>query len=46
LAYVKVVDGEIKAGQDLHLIYTENDITPTEVGYFTPDCKVDKALKE
>jgi len=46
LAYVKVVDGEIKAGQDLHLIYTENDISPTEVGYFTPDYKVDKILKE
>ena len=46
LAYVKIVDGEIKSGQDLHLIYTENDITPTEVGYFTPDCKVDKALKQ
>jgi len=46
LAYVKVVDGEIKGGQNMHLIYTENDIIPTEVGYFTPDCKVDKALKE
>lgn len=46
LAYVKVVDGEIKAGQDLHLIYTDNDITPTEVGHFTPDYKVDKILKE
>lgn len=46
LAYVKVVDGEIKAGQNLHLIYTENDITPTEVGHFTPDYKVDKILKE
>jgi len=46
LAYVKVVDGEIKAWQNLHLIYTENDITPTEVGHFTPDYKVDKILKE
>lgn len=46
LAYVKVVDGEIKAGQDLHLIHTDNDIVPTEVGYFTPDYKVDKILKE
>lgn len=46
LAYVKVVDGEIKAGQDLHLIYTENDITPTEVGHFTPNYKVDNVLKE
>jgi len=46
LAYVKVVDWEIKAGQNLHLIHTNNDIFPTEVGYFTPDCKVDKLLKE
>ena len=46
LAYVKVVDGEIKSGQNLHLIYTENDIVPTEVGHFTPDYKVDKVLKE
>ena len=46
LAYVKVVDWEIKAGQNLHLIYTENNIVPTEVGYFTPEYKVDKVLKE
>ena len=46
LAYVKVVDGEIKAGQNLHLIYTENNVTPTEVGYFTPEYKADKILQE
>jgi len=46
LAYVKVVDGEIKAGQNLHLIYTENNITPTEVGHFTPEYKADKILQE
>ena len=46
LAYVKVVDGEIKAWENLHLIYTENNILPTEVGYFTPDYKADKILKE
>jgi len=46
LAYVKVVDGEIKPGENLHLIYTENDVTPTEVGHFTPDYKADKILKE
>ncbi len=46
LAYVKVVDGEVQSGQNLHLIYTDNDIMPTEVGHFTPDCKVDKVLKE
>lgn len=46
LAYVKVVDGEIKPGEKLHLIYSENDILPTEVGHFTPDYKADKMLKE
>ena len=46
LAYVKIVDGDIQAGQGLHLIHTDNNILPTEVGYFTPDCKVDKLLKE
>lgn len=46
LAYVKVVDGEIKAGEELHLIYTENDIYPTEVGHFTPEYKADKTLNE
>jgi len=46
LAYVKVIDGEIKAGEQLHLIYTENDIYPTEVGHFTPEYKADKVLKE
>jgi len=46
LAYVKVVDGEIKAGQDLHLIYTKNNIYPTEVGHFMPEYKADKILKE
>ncbi|MCX6824928.1 MAG: GTP-binding protein [candidate division SR1 bacterium] len=46
LAYVKVVDGEIKSGQNLHLIHTDNNVLPTEVGYFTPDYKADKVLKE
>lgn len=46
LAYVKMVDGEIKAWEKLHLIYTENDVLPTEVGHFTPDYKADKILKE
>lgn len=46
LAYVKVIDGEVKVGQELNLIYTENTIYPTEVGHFTPDYKADKILKE
>ncbi len=46
LAYVKVIDGEIKAGEELHLIHTENTIIPTEVGHFTPEYKADTSLKE
>jgi hypothetical protein len=36
----------MKAGNTLHLVHSENIITPTEVGYFTPDYKSDKLLKE
>ena len=46
LAYVKVIDGEIKAGEDIHLIYSENTFSPPEVGHFTPEYKTDKVLKE
>ncbi len=46
LAYVKIINWEMKAGNTLHLVHSENIITPTEVGYFTPDYKSDKLLKE
>ncbi len=46
LAYVKVINGQIKSGDILHLVHSENIITPTEVWYFTPDYKSDKILKE
>ena len=46
LAYVKVVDGEFKAGEQVYLIHSQNSFTPTEVGYFTPDYKADKSLTE
>lgn len=46
LAYVKMIDGSLKVGEKLHLIYTENDIYPTEVGHFTPEYQPDKELKE
>jgi len=36
----------MKAGSMLHLVHSENTITPTEVGYFTPEYKSDKMLKE
>ena len=46
LAYIKVIDGEIKAGSTLELVHSENTIIPNEVGYFTPDYKADKVLSE
>lgn len=46
LAYIKVIDGEIKAGSVLELVHSENTIVPTEVWYFTPDYKADKVLSE
>lgn len=46
LAYVKIVNGQLKAGDALHLVHSENTINPTEVGYFTPDYKADKLVKE
>lgn len=46
LAYVKIINGEMKAGSTLHLVHSENIITPTEVGYFTPEYKADKTLKD
>ena len=46
LAYVKVVDGTIKAGEQIHLIYSENEFSPPEVGHFTPEYKADKVVKE
>jgi len=46
LAYVKIINWEMKAGSALHLVHSENVITPTEVGYFTPEYKSDKLLKD
>lgn len=46
LAYVKVVDGSFKAGEQVHLIHSQTSFIPTEVGYFTPDYKADTSLIE
>jgi GTP-binding protein LepA len=46
LAYVKVVDGSFKAGEQVHLIHSQTTFIPTEVGYFTPDYKADTSLQE
>lgn len=46
LAYIKVINGQMKAGDMLNLVHSENIVTPTEVGYFTPEYKSDKFLTE
>lgn len=46
LSYIKVVDWDLKAWDNLHLIHSNNTIKPPEVGYFCPDYKSDKTLKE
>ncbi|HRX64112.1 MAG TPA: GTP-binding protein, partial [Candidatus Absconditabacterales bacterium] len=46
VSYVKVVDGEIKPGTKIYLANSKNIITPTEVGYFSPDYSKDDSLKE
>jgi GTP-binding protein LepA len=46
LAYVKVVDGSFKAGDQVHLIHSQTSFTPTEVGHFTPEYQADETLSE
>jgi len=46
VCYVKVIDGEMKPDDKLHLIYSETAIQPPEVGYFTPDYVKDKKLSK
>lgn len=36
IAYVRVVDGQIKVGDEIKLMATNKTFTVTEVGYFTP----------
>jgi len=44
VAYIKVVEGSLKAGENLYLIHTEKFVDSTEVGHFTPEYKVDKTI--
>ena len=37
IAYVRVVDGEVKMGQSLWLMSTDQQVDPIEVGIFHPD---------
>ncbi len=36
LAYIRVVDGQVKVGDEIYLMATKKNFTVTEVGYFLP----------
>jgi GTP-binding protein LepA len=36
IAYIRVVDGQLKKGDSLHLLATDRTIEPLEIGYFRP----------
>ncbi len=44
VAYIKVMEGTLRAGDQVHFIYSEKTIAPTEVGYFSPSYTKDKQL--
>jgi len=46
LSYIKVVEWKIEAWEKIILANSKNIITPTEVGYFSPDYLKDNSLKE
>ncbi len=37
VAYIRIFDGEVRMGQDLHLMVSGVDTRPMEVGYFSPN---------
>jgi len=44
VSYIKVLSGSITKDMPIHLIYSHNDIRPTEVGHFAPDYVADPTL--
>lgn len=44
VSYIKVLSGQIVKEMPVHLIYSHNDIRPTEVGHFAPDYVADPTL--
>lgn len=36
VAYVKVMQGSIRPGEQIHFVYSEKTLSPTETGYFSP----------
>jgi GTP-binding protein LepA len=45
VAYVRMVDGEVKTDDELHMIATGVDFKPVEVGIFAPDLKATGRLR-
>ncbi|MFZ5911664.1 MAG: translation elongation factor 4 [Chloroflexota bacterium] len=44
IAYVRVVEGEIKSGEALRMMATRVDMKPVEIGIFSPGMKAMKSL--
>ena len=45
VAYVRMVDGKITKNDDLHMLATESDYRPVEIGVFAPQLKATGALQ-
>jgi hypothetical protein len=41
-----MIDGDMQIGNNLELIYSKKKISPTEVGYFSPDYIPNKKMTE
>lgn len=46
VAYVKMVDGSIKANDLIHLVYSEKSINITEVWHFNPNYSADPSIQQ
>ena len=44
VAYVRLFDGQIRHQDVLHMMATESDIKPVEIGIFAPDLQAEKLL--
>ncbi|UFX82708.1 elongation factor 4 [Candidatus Absconditicoccus praedator] len=46
VAYVKVLDGEFTKKDTINLLYSENQVVPSQIGYFAPDYIPTDSIKE
>jgi len=44
VAYIRIVDGEIRPTDNLHLMASDTTIKPVEIGIFTPDLRTSQKL--